>query len=123
MTDIDTMSIDDLRIAVARELMGWSEISSRRSADGTLTGVITTNGRWIVDDIPDYPRDIAAAWLVVEKMRERYAVTLDDELRSLGPWEFEIFCSGHKTIAQGHGKTAPEAICRAALKVVRNNDA
>lgn len=126
MTDVDTMSIDELRIAVAREVMGWSEVSSRRSADGTPTGVITTtDGRQIVDDIPDYPRDIAEAQQITTAIKERGLMPqfidalivqvlgrdmlVRHEMRGLDSEEVAALVLA-----------SPEQICRAALRTIRS---
>lgn len=68
---------------------------------------------------PPYSTDIAAAWLVVEKLQEQ-GVRMD----ILSDWH------GHRTCrvarkseslydALGWSETAPLAICRAALRAVR----
>lgn len=116
VTDIDTMSIDELRIAVAREVMGWSEVSSRRSADGTLTGIITTvDGRQIVDDIPDYPRDIAEAWAVVDVMTFSDKRISHAMMRQFRNWWGDVYLCDYSA------QYAAELICRAALFVVRGH--
>jgi len=64
--------------------------------------------------IPEYSTDIAAAWLVVEKLKGREP-SIAYEGEKYG-WEVsltinhEIFCI--------YGKSAPHAICLAALKAV-----
>lgn len=85
MSDIDTMSLDELRIAVARDVMGWRDVTTRRAADGTLTGVLVTDdGRRVIDDIPDYPRDIAAH--VARHLLDAGAVERRQDGRSYRYW-------------------------------------
>ena len=64
-------------------------------------------------DPPAYSTDIAAAWLVVEKLRE----THDVELRGYQPYEpnnWQVVVDS-EFYTEG---TAPHAICLAALKAV-----
>jgi hypothetical protein len=63
------------------------------------------------DDIPDYSTDIAAAWLVVERMRSAHK------------WDLELVVTDEGTHARFKGArsfadAAPIAICLAALKAV-----
>jgi hypothetical protein len=60
--------------------------------------------------LPYYSTDIAAAWLVVEKMRGP-----DFRLNKDGDW---VCCFGGTITFCGEGDTAPLAICLAALKAV-----
>ena len=62
-----------------------------------------------------YSTDIAAAWEVVEKMREDYEPRI--ELWDEG-WEVTILTGTDRGSASGRALTAPLAICRAALKAV-----
>jgi hypothetical protein len=66
--------------------------------------------------LPLYSSNIAAAWLVVEKMRERGCYFRYDD--SNGPWALfgvEVWTRFWTAEAD----TAPEAICRAALSAVK----
>jgi hypothetical protein len=66
--------------------------------------------------IPEYSTDIAAAWLVVEKLRQqgfRIMVSTDDELE----WGAYFEDRRHSSGSSEHD-SAPLAICRAALKAV-----
>ena len=62
-----------------------------------------------------YSTDIAAAWEVVEKIREDYEPRI--ELWDEG-WEVTILTGTDRGSASGRALTAPLAICRAALKAV-----
>lgn len=71
-------------------------------------------------EIPEYSTDIAAAWLVVEKLlkdgKEVY-LSADKALFSEGfRWVFQI-----RGVAGGLAPTAPEAICLAALEALGVN--
>ena len=61
--------------------------------------------------IPAYGSDIKAAWLVVEKMRERSRIEIIDDGMSwvVGLHDLDVLVSA---------PTAPEAICLAALAAV-----
>ena len=64
---------------------------------------------------PNYSTSIAAAWKVVEKIREDYEPRI--ELWDEG-WEVTILTGTDRGSASGRALTAPLAICRAALKAV-----
>lgn len=71
---------------------------------------------------PDFSGNIADAWLVVEKMRPTYSVSIkiDDGYTTaiagiIAVWA-SFSCNG-LTFGE-HAPTLPEAICRAALKAV-----
>jgi len=65
--------------------------------------------------VPHYSTDIAAAWLVVEHLRERgYRLNMYESL--LGG-EYVAMFIGEKG-SQCGGTTAPHAICLSALKAV-----
>ena len=59
-----------------------------------------------------YSTDISAAWTVVEKMIEKGC---DFELYKGDPGGFDCHFTGTGLV---HGKTAPQAICIAALKAL-----
>lgn len=68
-------------------------------------------------EIPYYSTDIAAAWEVVNRMKNYFFVCgRTDE----GRWEaiFYPVNSGVGKLSEAHGDTAPSAICRAALKAM-----
>lgn len=66
--------------------------------------------------LPHYSTDIKAAWEVVEKMGTRF-IHLSPALE--GGWSCAIqYNEARFPFVNLIGKTAPEAICRAALKAV-----
>lgn len=60
-----------------------------------------------------YSTDIAAAWLVVEKLRGRWPV----EIMTPAPGGYSCLVGG--LFAMGNGATAPLAICLAALEALK----
>lgn len=85
-----------------------------------VMGVQTTQheGRLILFpgsmDIPHYSTDIAAAWEVVEKLGGESVVLTYGE--DTGWWECSFLIGGIRST--GMSKSAPEAICAAALEAV-----
>lgn len=100
---------------VAEKVMGWEPVNEFRQwwwENGTKTKEVRT---------PDYSTDIAAAWQVVERMERRFSTVQVI-------WEGPIYGArvlirdedggAYSTEADKRAKTAPEAICLAALKAV-----
>jgi hypothetical protein len=82
------------------------------------------DGRIIWNHMPEYSTDIAAAWLVVERMRAdgwwpevKYLVDWDNAAK----WYAACHRPPHQWSATA--ATAPLAICRAALAALENSDA
>lgn len=72
-------------------------------------------------ELQRYSTDIAAAWQVLEKLRERFeavAVVSDAQTGPGADPSKGWVCFGQRPHFQAEGVTAPEAICRAALKAV-----
>lgn len=73
--------------------------------------------------LPAYSTDIAAAWLVVEKMREaEWCGALDSLGFDGAEWRCVLWAThgdDPTTFHHGRGHTAPLAICRAALAAIR----
>lgn len=98
-----------LDAAVSEKVMGWAL-------------------DWQGDELlcPDFSTDIADAWLVVEKMQ------MTQGPGHVGPFMLHvlsgcdakgwncIWCSDFGYTESVFGRTAPEAICRAALKAVND---
>src|SRR5688572_30128048 len=96
---------DEINSLVAHKIMGY--INGRKTstyADGT--------GDWWTTHIPDYSIDIEEAWQVVEKMQSN-GFCFDADGNALRKrFRFGV---GQEI---GEAKTAPLAICRAALLAV-----
>ena len=115
---MEEKELRELDEQIAVEVMGWTRDgenilgpiyygksgSSRRSAN-TKTGVGMVG-------VPRYSSSIEAAWIVVEKMREKGHAFHFDTTRGFVHATFDA-CTSHRA------ETAPLAICRAALAVVR----
>lgn len=108
--------LDVLRREVAERIMGWTAV--RREGE-TLVGCppaeIGTSEHVAV--VPNYSRDIDAAWQVVEAMqRKHYA------FEALVSPEFGMptatFARDNRVSSAYRCLDAPEAICRAALGVL-----
>lgn len=135
---IDTMPAGaEVNALVAERVMGWQGVHIQHDLLGYVTGVygyppcppvrvpsdepyktkISTISPYSAA-VPSYSTAIAAAWLVVEKLRD------SDQLESiaLGNWEDSRWTKWVVTLRcfaddqDGRGETAPLAICRAALK-------
>jgi len=108
------MTNRELDAQVAEKVMGWKKLGEWRysweNAEGTHV--------WL----PLFGKEMSAAWLVVEKMREQdYDVTiavrpkLEYGCRIAPRCEFNT-----PSVIFKSAPTAPEAICLAALKAVEN---
>lgn len=129
---VDTLKVGpELDAEVARRVFGMPACTC-----GPIGGYDPTTGRcsrceW--RPCPEYSTDIADAWLVVEKLRERKIDVMvnwsnqrnravfgedlldPDDLR----WECALWWAEndeHRETTQ-YGDTAPEAICRVAIRV------
>lgn len=67
-------------------------------------------------DVPHYSTSIEAAWAVVEKMNDRFAVSFSCCSQAV-EWHCELSCSENVHFS-AKGGTAPLAICLAALDAV-----
>jgi hypothetical protein len=112
--EIEALTLDDLRVECGRTYYGRVNV-----VDGVafivdaLDSIQTSLGLRGV--VPEFSRDIAAAWLLVDDAWER-----DRKELILGgaPGRYSAdFLSGPKARgAKMRGAKAPEAICRAYLK-------
>ncbi len=128
----------ELDAAVAEEVMGY------RWAQGLGVflwhpGEGEPNGGWVVAPknpggdaatcyVPRFRTDIAAAWHVVKKLREKRGVEVSIESNGDRWWvditdgtsgTFDSSGSYDRVLGQAGGDTIGEAICRAALEAVR----
>jgi hypothetical protein len=67
--------------------------------------------------VPEYSSSIEAAWTIVEKLREKYTVSIeiDSLICCCEIWSDAKRGSYYDKIADTGGETMPLAICRAAL--------
>lgn len=128
MTEVESNELD-VRIAV--EVMGyvWTPRLPHHRMDGAPVrdGMVLRDGIFgplgapgpFCSAVPHYSTDITSAWLVVEKLRQRFGVGLHRISKcsqTEGQWTVE-FC-GEFSIPYAQADTAPLAICQAALKAV-----
>jgi hypothetical protein len=119
---------------VAEKVMGWTALHRRDGGSAEYLGTVPDNsfvgastakripGKTYC--VPEYSTDIAAAWLVVERMRAdgwwpevKYLVDWDNAAK----WYAACHRPPHQWSATA--ATAPLAICRAALAALENSDA
>lgn len=117
MTDEELRALD---AKTAEQVMGWTEVTTRRTADRTWTGICHSGVRPYVDDIPHYSTEIEAAWLVVEELHKW---DMGIELNSYPDnvceyWILKRVGDHFEHYENGEESSAPLAICRAALRVV-----
>ena len=105
---------------VAEKVMGWEWFRFIRHEDSYIGEFGPAQGDEPIaenygEHPPLYSTSIAAAWEVVEKLRDTQFTLERDALVSAGGWS--CMMGGF-----GEGSTAPLAICRAALKAVGVTD-
>ena len=110
--------LDVLRLEVAERIMGWTAV--HREGD-TLVGYPPIDvGPDDVRVVPNYSRDIDAAWQVVEAMRRK-----DYAFEALVSREFGMptatFAKNDSVSVAYRCLDAPEAKCRAALGVLTHD--
>lgn len=103
----------DLDALVAEKVMGWKYYPASAGTMQPINPPYWINpDRQSLDAIEDWPpsysTDIDAAWEVVEKL----AGTFRLEYEKYSDWDCEL------GLGSAHAKTAPLAICLAALKAV-----
>lgn len=86
--------------------------------DGKPTTIRMTDD---LQGIPRYCANIEAAWLVVEKLRERFTNVALHAANGWGLTCWDVTRDGDEvnTVDPTNAETAPLAICRAALAAVR----
>jgi hypothetical protein len=116
------MNIDELQAGreldalVAEKVMGYT-LGTPPSPESA----INLAGPEYPVTVPHYSTDIAAAWQVVEKFKDRDWRFILDKYDD--GWGIEIELSGGKYGSGAVAETAPLAICRVALKAVGVVDA
>jgi hypothetical protein len=138
MTKDEIMKLEgrELDAAIAERLFGWKWLEVESSAGGLVRifrhPELFVYGAWgpkeepinYYDTLPHYSTDIAAAWLVVEKMQEkRNCLSLTYGIFS-GDFVFEWKAEFRMVPKDGiaWADTAPLAICRAALLAVMESE-
>jgi hypothetical protein len=127
---IDVSKLDagpELDALVAEKVMGWTKEPSANPFPGPKslpwnwvaphsTWGPGTPGKCYPTSVPKYSTDIAAAWEVVEKLRDQFEGVVVDGIKLPGApaWQCIVMNESEK----GEAQTAPLAICRAALKAV-----
>ena len=114
---------------IAEKVMGWDTVHFVKFADGTIPFGASPDMQKEADDggficstnkeVPEFSTDIAAAWLVVEKM----GLFGGTGCSLVGPlpgqkWHIHFGKISSDSVI---GDTAPHAICLAALKAVGVN--
>lgn len=68
--------------------------------------------------VPPYSTDIAAAWTVVDHLQKQgYQWRVETPKPDAHDW-YEVRVWANRALWYAHGTTAPEAICRAALRAL-----
>lgn len=107
----------ELDALVAEKVMGF-RVKREDVAGLALYAIVRwppVPGEWLARDLPPYSTDIAAAWEVVEKMSVKNGVEIWRHQAGCWVMEIEIGYNANDPI-EGHGESAPHAICLAALK-------
>jgi hypothetical protein len=111
------MTDHELNRVVDKEVIGYPHANKRWVLD-EYNGVRTSRQEY--REIPRYCTDIAAAWQVVEKMREcGWSVTIGQHIDLSWRCKFTDDETLIEIIAQGD--TAPRAICLAALEAIEEH--
>ena len=113
----------ELDALIAEKVFGRRSISrtvSVRSHFGNLDKTVTylENGR----EVPPYSTDIAAAWLVVEKLENQGWHLILNNLGQphSGKWSAQFTDVFGRVQVYGEAETSPHAICLAALKTIKS---
>lgn len=101
----------ELDLLIAEKVMGYDPIENMVYDAQPPISVVPP---W--RPLPYYSTDIAAAWEVVEKMREESVYSFIDNTQSPGGKYFCSMVTIDKGMAGARAATAPHAICLAALR-------
>jgi len=104
----------ELDALVAEKVMGMLKY-----IQGDITIFENEEYLWRDWEVPYFSDDIAAAWQVVEKMREKYVINIEIDCENtwVELWR-DSTDEPYKQVADEYGDTAPLAICLAALRAV-----
>ena len=109
------MTDRELDALVAERVMGWEHRNGHwwQTKGGHASNTVT------FAEVPRYSTDIAAAMLVVEKMRERFGVgTTTFMLQHYNGEQVMVEMNVPSSECQEWGRTAAEAICKCAIKAL-----
>ncbi|MHA2266004.1 MAG: BC1872 family protein [Candidatus Thorarchaeota archaeon] len=110
------MTPEEIKVAVAENVMGWVV-----NGDAYVTEAITMTEAWLL--IPNFPTDIAAAWLVVKKLVEMgYYVDIGVDKHGAQVQLDRLDNEWELTVESTRARTLPLAICRAALAAVEREE-
>jgi hypothetical protein len=141
-TPMEMKAGHELDASIAEKVMGWRLLNKMTNPTTAVAGLppgISDDGKVEFQPIPHYSTDIAAAWEVVEILREEWDIKIDsyhgwgksynpDEGPNKVPWKKlgkNWACSIRPLKDPDHEEkvwntevedTAPHAICLAALK-------
>lgn len=104
----------ELDVLIAEKIFGWQRLPNFIPARWSVPGAPPQSNTPSIEDIPNYSTDICAAWKIVDKIKLLKFAFLGQTINGdWGVWsndeEWEEF-----------GRTAPHAMCLAALKVMEN---
>lgn len=116
----------ELDALVAERVMGLT-LNGSPYSDGSVWWRKGSAGTWEPTELPPYSGDIAATWLVVEKMRAHphyvdFGISDGHNENSCdgdGPW-YAHFCLGNGN-ESASASTPPLAICAAALRATEGD--
>lgn len=109
----------ELDALIAEKVLGWSwDEKTAISPSGSRNAVKAGDPFWW---LPEYSIDIAAAWEVVEKMKQLdFNFTLQNDSFISG-WE-AAFSKANSHTVWFREESAPHAICLAALQALRGSN-
>lgn len=111
---IEGSSRAGLRCATREE----AEAQKPQLAERYHVGPVVLHG-----DVPEYSTDIAAAWLVVEKMRQKgYSVRIDCQWGKIGGEPWDVWFRGGRSGTQRLSLSLPHGICLAAVDELTRDD-
>mgnify|MGYP001398960151 CR=1 FL=1 len=108
----------ELDARIAEHVMGWTDVRLYCANSGDPEALGTAPGKNWREVVPDYSTDISAAWLVVQKLGARGFMMHKSVVGNYWRARFDI-----PVLAMEEpyvlAETAPLAICRAALLLVK----
>ena len=116
------MTDRELDALVAEKVMGLATIIVSSNA-GDVPAVVADDSPIGFRMTPRYSTDIAAAWLVVEKMRQKgYSVRIDCQWGKISGEPWDVWFRGGRSYTQRLSLSLPHGICRAAVDELTRDD-